>query len=87
MCHVRLASYTVSPRALQKYSANAWQHASARGRSHVAATGRTEAEALARQYPELLPKLPKKPPIWKSEPRRLVLFEALALALRIKETR
>ena len=38
-----------------------------------------EAEDLARQFPQLAPEVPKKPPIWKHEPYRLVIFEALAL--------
>ncbi len=39
-----------------------------------------EAEVLTRRYPQLNPFLPKKLPIWKHEPYRLVIFEALVLA-------
>lgn len=39
-----------------------------------------EAAALAKQFPEALPILPKRPPIWLPEPRNLSYFEALALA-------
>ena len=45
-----------------------------------------EARALAQEYPELLPRLAKKPACWLAEPRRMILFEALALALRLRET-
>lgn len=45
-----------------------------------------EARALAQKYPDLMPRLAKKPKCWKSEPRRMILFEALALALRLKQT-
>ena len=45
-----------------------------------------EAEALAEEFPELLPRLARKPACWLSEPRRMILFEALALALRLRET-
>lgn len=45
-----------------------------------------EAAALAEQFPELAPRLAKKPKAWLSEPRRMILFEALALALRLRET-
>lgn len=40
-----------------------------------------EAAAIARRYPELKHKLPKKPRIWETEPRRIIYFEAMALAL------
>jgi len=45
-----------------------------------------EARALADAYPELKLRLARKPACWKTEPRRMILFEALALALRVKET-
>jgi hypothetical protein len=38
-----------------------------------------EIEDLVRRFPELKSTAPKKPPIWKSEPYRLVCYEALAL--------
>lgn len=38
-----------------------------------------EAADLVRRFPQLEPDLPVKPPIWKKEPYRLVIFEALAL--------
>ncbi len=46
-----------------------------------------EAKALAEEFPELLPRLAKKPKLWLSEPRRMILFEALSFALRLRETR
>lgn len=46
-----------------------------------------EARALARLFPELTSRLATKPKCWLAEPRRMILFEALALALRLKETR
>lgn len=46
-----------------------------------------EARALAEEFPELLPHVPKKPACWLNEPRRMILFEALAFALRLRETR
>ena len=42
-----------------------------------------EVKALVKLYPELLPWAPQKPPIWESEPRNMIYFEALALALQI----
>lgn len=39
-----------------------------------------QARELARRCPEIERALPIKPPIWKSEHRNLVIFEALALA-------
>ncbi len=39
-----------------------------------------EAEDLGHQFPDLRHLVPKKPPIWKSEPYNLACFEALALA-------
>lgn len=42
-----------------------------------------EAAAIAERFPELRPKLPTKPDIWESEPRNMILFEAVALALPI----
>lgn len=46
-----------------------------------------EAHALAREFPELAPRLASRRKIWLSEPRRMILFEALALALRLRATR
>lgn len=46
-----------------------------------------EAQALAKEFPELAPRLAKKPKMWLSEPRRMIIFEALAFALRLRETR
>lgn len=40
-----------------------------------------EAAVIARRYPALKQKLPKKPRIWETEPRRIIYFEAMALAL------
>jgi len=40
-----------------------------------------EVKALVKMYPDLLPWAPQKPPIWESEPRNMIYFEALALAL------
>lgn len=42
-----------------------------------------EAEALAERFPELRPRLPKKRPLWDSEPRNTTIFEALVLALEV----
>ena len=42
------------------------------------------AEALARRFPDLQSRLPKKPPVWLSEPRNMIIFEALTLALSLK---
>ena len=42
-----------------------------------------EAKELARQYPDILPWMPKRPRIWESEPRNMIYFEALALALAL----
>ena len=42
-----------------------------------------EAAAIARRYPTLKHKLPKKPRIWETEPRRIIYFEAMALALAV----
>lgn len=39
-----------------------------------------EAEELGHQFPDLQHLVPKKPPIWKSEPYNMACFEALALA-------
>lgn len=40
-----------------------------------------EAKFLVQRFPMLLAWLPKRPRIWESEPRNMVLFEAVALAL------
>ena len=42
-----------------------------------------EARDLVLRFPELKPQLPKKPPIWLSEPYSTIYFEALALALLV----
>ena len=46
-----------------------------------------EAAALAQEFPELLPHVPEKPACWLNEPKRMILFEALSFALRLRETR
>ena len=42
-----------------------------------------EAKALADQFPELCPWVPKPRRIWDSEPRSMVYFEAMALAVDV----
>ena len=42
-----------------------------------------EAAALAERFLIIAPWLPKRPRIWESEPRNMILFEALALALPV----
>lgn len=42
-----------------------------------------EAKALIKKYPELLPWLPLKPPIWLPEPRQTMYFEALSLVEQV----
>jgi hypothetical protein len=42
-----------------------------------------EAENLAERFPELKAWVPRKRRIWESEPRQILLFEALALALTV----
>jgi len=42
-----------------------------------------EAAILAMRYPQLMQWSPKKQPIWKSEPRNVIYFEALSMALLI----
>ena len=42
-----------------------------------------EAAAIAARYPALRHKLPGKPKIWETEPRRIIYFEAMALALQV----
>lgn len=42
-----------------------------------------EAKAMAQQFPELCPWVPKPRRIWDSEPRAMVYFEALALAVEV----
>jgi len=39
-----------------------------------------EAASLAERFPELRPYLPKKRELWDEEPRRMIVFEAMALA-------
>lgn len=43
-----------------------------------------EAEALAQDFPELSPRLAEKPAIWRREPRRMIIFEALSMALQVR---
>ncbi|MEM8971723.1 MAG: hypothetical protein AAGD43_06665 [Pseudomonadota bacterium] len=40
-----------------------------------------EAHALANRFPELQPYLPKTRTLWDEEPRRMIIFEAVALGL------
>ena len=40
-----------------------------------------EAHALAERFPELKEWLPKTRRLWESEPRRIIIFEALSMAL------
>ena len=42
-----------------------------------------EAKALVERFPDILPWKPKRPEIWETEPRNMVYFEALALALEV----
>ena len=42
-----------------------------------------EAEAIAERFPELKPYLPRRRRLWDSEPRRIIIFEAVSLALSI----
>lgn len=42
-----------------------------------------EAAEITRRYPILKHKLPKKPRIWETEPRKIIYFEAMALALAV----
>lgn len=42
-----------------------------------------EARALAKRFPELRPRLPRKPRCWQSEPFGTICFEALSLALQV----
>ena len=41
-----------------------------------------EAAALAERFPDLAAWLPRRPKLWEREPRNLVYFEALALAVQ-----
>ena len=41
-----------------------------------------EANDLAERFPELAAWVPKRPKLWEREPRNLVYFEALALAVQ-----
>jgi hypothetical protein len=50
-------------------------------RVQVYANKYDEASQLVRRFPMLSAWLPKRPRIWQSEPRNMVLFEAVALAL------
>ncbi len=40
-----------------------------------------EAAVLARRFPELQPYLPKTRTLWDEEPRRMIIFEAVALGV------
>jgi hypothetical protein len=42
-----------------------------------------EADALAERFPEIAPWKPRRPRLWESEPRNMIYFEAIALALEI----
>jgi len=42
------------------------------------------ADALARRFPDLQSRLPKKPPMWLPEPKNMIIFEALTLALSLE---
>lgn len=44
-----------------------------------------EAQALAEQFPELSSRLADKPAIWLNEPRRMIIFEALSMALQVRQ--
>lgn len=44
-----------------------------------------EAEHLAKKYPKLTRLVPQRPKFWMTEPRRLVYFEALAMADQVFE--
>lgn len=44
-----------------------------------------EARALVRRFPDLSDHVPKTPPIWLPEPRPMIIFEALALALSVRQ--
>lgn len=46
-----------------------------------------EARTLAKRYPQIAPLLPPKPPIWRSEPRNMGYYEALALAEQLNGKR
>ena len=46
-----------------------------------------EAEALAERFPELKSFVPKPRRLWDSEPRRIIIFEAVSLALNVIEAR
>lgn len=41
-----------------------------------------EAHALGERFPELAAWVPRRPKLWEREPRNLVYFEALALAVQ-----
>lgn len=45
-----------------------------------------EARVLAEEFPELLNLVPNKPACWLNRPKSMILFEALAIALRLRET-
>ena len=44
-----------------------------------------EAAVLAERFPELLAWLPKTRTLWDEEPRRMIIFEALALGLSVTD--
>ena len=45
-----------------------------------------EADAIAKRFPELKSYLPKPRRLWDSEPRRIIIFEAISLALSVIES-
>ncbi len=42
-----------------------------------------EADIIAERFPEIQPWKPKRPRLWESEPRNMIYFEAIALALDV----
>ena len=44
-----------------------------------------EAQALAERFPELQPYVPKPRKQWESEPRRMIMFEAVSMALSVTD--
>lgn len=44
-----------------------------------------EAEVIAKRFPELKSYLPKPRKYWEPEPRQIIIFEAVSLALRVIE--
>lgn len=54
-------------------------------RRHDFANKYLEAEALVEQFPDLEPWQPRRRRFYDNEPRNTVIFEALALALQLKD--